>query len=191
MCHVDEFFVNWLILVAIVRSLYTQYRIQETYFALIYLFSIFSTCIWILDGKPFYRSPELCPFYRVSYYRNILDMTNIRPHFHGPRKVLSGRFYFIFLHSVIFIDWMYCDRRGPENRGCLSVCLCVCVWRAVWRNYWADFNLTYTNWSPKGLVVRVCDLAHLHNWWRHGSHFVCGHGSTVTVRVLIRFSWNS
>ena len=33
----------------------------------------------------------------------------------------------VFLHSVIFIDWMYCDRRGPENRGCLSVCLSVCV----------------------------------------------------------------
>ena len=31
-----------------------------------------------------------------------------------------------FLHSVIFIDWMYCDRRGLENRG-LSVCLCVCL----------------------------------------------------------------
>ena len=35
--------------------------------------------------------------------------------------------YHMFLHSVIFIDWMYCDRRGPENRGCLSVCLCVCL----------------------------------------------------------------
>ena len=35
----------------------------------------------------------------------------------------------LFLHSVIFIDWMYCDRRGPENWGlsvCVSVCLCVC-----------------------------------------------------------------
>ena len=31
-----------------------------------------------------------------------------------------------FLHSVIFIDWMYCDRSGPENGG-LSVCLCVYV----------------------------------------------------------------
>ena len=34
---------------------------------------------------------------------------------------------FLILHSVIFIDWMYCDRRGPENRGCLSVCLSVCL----------------------------------------------------------------
>ena len=46
---------------------------------------------------------------------------------------------------------------------CLSVCVSVCLCRAVWRNYWADFNQTYTNWSPKGLVVRVYDLAHLHN----------------------------
>ena len=35
-----------------------------------------------------------------------------------------------FLHSGIFIDWMYCDRRGPENRG-LSVRLCVCVCLSV------------------------------------------------------------
>ena len=33
----------------------------------------------------------------------------------------------VFLHSVIFIDWMYCGRLGPENRGCLSVCLSVCL----------------------------------------------------------------
>ena len=32
-----------------------------------------------------------------------------------------------FLHSVIFIDWIYCDRWGPENRGCLSVCVSVCL----------------------------------------------------------------
>ena len=37
--------------------------------------------------------------------------------------VISNR---LFLHSVIFIDWMYCDRWGPENRG-LSVCVCVCL----------------------------------------------------------------
>ena len=44
----------------------------------------------------------------------------------------------MFLHSVIFIDWMYCDRRGPENRGlsvcvsvCLSVCVCLCVCLSV------------------------------------------------------------
>ena len=32
-----------------------------------------------------------------------------------------------FLHSVIFIDWMYWDRSGPKMPGCLSVCLCVCL----------------------------------------------------------------
>ena len=36
-----------------------------------------------------------------------------------------------FLHSVIFIDWMYWDRWGPEIPGlsvrCLSVCASVCV----------------------------------------------------------------
>ena len=30
-------------------------------------------------------------------------------------------------YIVIFIDWMYCDRWGPKNGGCLPVCLCVCV----------------------------------------------------------------
>ena len=43
---------------------------------------------------------------------------------------------------------------------CLSVCLCVCMCRAVSRNYWADFNETLQKWSPIGLVVRVCVLAH-------------------------------
>ena len=54
-----------------------------------------------------------------------------------------------FLHSVIFIDWMYWDRRGPKIPGlsvcvcvCLCVCLSVCLCRAVSRNYWADFNKT-------------------------------------------------
>ena len=36
-----------------------------------------------------------------------------------------------FLHSVIFIDWMYCDRRGPENRGCLCVCVSVCGYNTL------------------------------------------------------------
>ena len=60
---------------------------------------------------------------------------------------------------------MYCDRRGPENRGlsvCLSVCQCVCLYAPEQQNYLPDFNQTYQNGSPNGLVVRVCDLAHYH-----------------------------
>ena len=55
---------------------------------------------------------------------------------------------------------------GVRKTGvvCLSVCVCVsvsvCLWRAVCRNYSADFNQTYPNGFPNGLVVRVCDLAH-------------------------------
>ena len=57
-----------------------------------------------------------------------------------------------FLHSVIFIDWMYWDRLGPENTRvdcvsvCVSVCLCVCLsvclCRAVSQNYWAELLKT-------------------------------------------------
>ena len=35
-----------------------------------------------------------------------------------------------FLHSVIFIDWMSCNRLGREIPG-LSVCVCVCVCLSV------------------------------------------------------------
>ena len=47
------------------------------------------------------------------------------------RSSLEYQFYWPthgqwFLHSVIFIDWMYCGRSGPENLE-LSVCVCVCV----------------------------------------------------------------
>ena len=36
-----------------------------------------------------------------------------------------------FLHSIIFIDWMYCNCWGREIPGCLSVCLSVCVCACV------------------------------------------------------------
>ena len=32
----------------------------------------------------------------------------------------------IFIHSVIFINWMYCDRSSPKIPACLCVFLCVC-----------------------------------------------------------------
>ena len=73
--------------------------------------------------------------------------------------------FLLFLHSVIFIDWMYCDRRGSENPRlsvCLSVFQCVCPYAPEHQNYWPDVNQTYPNGSPNGLVVRVCDLAHYH-----------------------------
>ena len=34
---------------------------------------------------------------------------------------------FSFLHSIIFIDWMYSNCWGREIPGCLSVCLSVCL----------------------------------------------------------------
>ena len=43
---------------------------------------------------------------------------------------------------------------------CVCVCVSVCLWTAVCRNYSADFNQTYPNETPNGLVVCVCDLAH-------------------------------
>ena len=68
-------------------------------------------------------------------------------------------------HQVIF------GRRGTGwGVRCLHVCVCVCVCVSVCvclctpvsLNYRADFNQTYPNGFPNGLVVRICDLAHYH-----------------------------
>ena len=45
--------------------------------------------------------------------------------FLNTKLVFHKRMLCYFLHSVIFIDWMYCDRGGPKIPGCLSVSLCV------------------------------------------------------------------
>ena len=58
----------------------------------------------------------------------------------GARRIRSDGKWF-FLHSVIFIDWMYCDRQDPKISDCLSVCVSV----SVWQNHWADFNETFQN----------------------------------------------
>ena len=50
---------------------------------------------------------------------------------------------------------MYCDRRGPENRGCLCVCVSVCVcvcdakllrdrWTDLLQIWWKDASNTRT-----------------------------------------------
>ena len=55
----------------------------------------------------------------------------------------------VFLHSVIFIDWMYCDRRGPENRGCLCVCVSVCLSvRASIAKLLGRFQPNLPKWVP-------------------------------------------
>ena len=78
-------------------------------------------------------------------------------------------FYFIFyIQSFSLTECIVIVGVGKYRVVCLSVCLCVCVcvcvcvclWRAVSRNYWADFDETSQEWSPIGLVVRVCVLAH-------------------------------
>ena len=130
-------------------------------------FNIFAPFIFFYNDmkniKQAFCIVSKCQFYGVIYFFQCY----LQP---LPVLLRSENSWYIFftsnffLHSVIFIDWMYCGRLGPENRGCLSVCvsvcLCVCLWRAVWQNYWADFNKTSPHRSPDGLVVRICDLAH-------------------------------
>ena len=122
------------------------------------------------------------------------------------KLVFHKRMLCYFLHSVIFIDWMYCDRGGPKIPGCLSVrvcvcvsvcvcvclcvCVCVCLFALERRNYRADFNETFQKWSLVGLYVCVWVSAHYHNWWRHGRHVGRKNEGTVTATVFIRFSWN-
>ena len=53
---------------------------------------------------------------------------------------------------------MYCDRRGPENRGCLCVCLsvCLCVRASLAKllgRFQPNFHQMVPHWSSG---VRLC-----------------------------------
>ena len=86
---------------------------------------------------------------------------------------LRGKIIEMFLHSVIFIEWMYCDRWGPKNLGLsVYVCVCVCL-RVCLRQYSVTTGPISNTFSPNGLfpigiVVCVCVLAYWHDWRFYG-----------------------
>lgn len=63
----------------------------------------------------------------------------------------------IFLHPVIFIDWMYCNRLGPKIPGYLYMCVSV----SLSVDYPAGFNETFQKDSLKFyLCTYICVTAY-------------------------------
>ena len=113
------------------------------------------------------------------------------------------------LHSVIFIEWTYCDRLDPKIPGylhiylpfCLSICMSFCLYVSVYvclfalerRNYLADFYYTFHKWSPI-IYVWLCAFEfHCNNIIDDltAAIFKEKNETVVTATITMCFSWIS